>query len=315
MPSPTAPLNEVPAVIALLGYGEVGQIFAKALRACAGVREVCVWDRALAVTTPAEQARAQRMRAQAAEDALSMGISIVDALSSAQLVFCAVTADQALAAAREAAPVLAPGAWFVDLNSASPNTKIEASDAIQAAGARYVEAAVMASVPPYGIRVPTLLGGTHAQQAQPMLAAFGMAVEVADERLGIASAIKMCRSVIVKGIESLVVESFTAARHYGVEDRVIASLDETWPSMDWDKQANYLFSRVVQHGKRRADEMREAAVTMRETGIDGLMAAAIAERQAWMAQHKATGHVPPKAAQWRDTADALLAALAAAGSA
>jgi hypothetical protein len=69
----------------------------------------------------------------------------------------------------------------------------------------------------------------------------------------------MCRSVMIKGLEAMVIESFTAARAYGVEDAVVASLYETFPGIDWEKQAAYFFQRVIEHGRRRSEEVREVA--------------------------------------------------------
>src|SRR3954454_14632370 len=130
------------------------------------------------------------------------------------------------------------------------------------------------------------------------------------ERLGVASAIKMCRSVMIKGLEALVIESYSTARAYGVEDHVLPTLQETFPGIDWTQQGAYFFSRVVQHGKRRAEEMREAAYTVREAGFDPWMSAATAEKQQWVADQARAGAFGdlPKGARWQDYADRLLAA-------
>jgi len=169
----------------------------------------------------------------------------------------------------------------------------------------------MTSVPPYGIRVPMLLGGPHAAEAARLLGPLGFSVEVASAEVGVASAIKMCRSVFIKGLEAIVIESYTAARRYGVEAHVLASLAETFPTIDWEKQGAYLFSRVAQHGRRRAEEMREAAVTVREAGLEPHMAAASAERQDTAARLAAQGAFSglDANADWRAYADRILALL------
>ena len=143
-----------------------------------------------------------------------------------------------------------------------------------------------------------------------MLTDWGMDAKVVSERLGVASAIKMCRSVMIKGLEALVIESYTTARAYGVEDHVLPTLAETFPSIDWPKQGAYFFSRVVQHGQRRAEEMREAANTVREAGFEPLMAAAIADKQQWVADQARAGVFAglAKDARWQDYADRLIAA-------
>jgi 3-hydroxyisobutyrate dehydrogenase-like beta-hydroxyacid dehydrogenase len=105
-------------------------------------------------------------------------------------------------------------------------------------------------------------------------------------RLGQASAAKMCRSVMVKGIESLLTESLTAARHYGVEQTVLDSLSDLFPLGDWPKLAHYMISRSLEHGTRRAEEMREVARTVADAGFAPVMSSATALCQDWAAAHK-----------------------------
>jgi 3-hydroxyisobutyrate dehydrogenase-like beta-hydroxyacid dehydrogenase len=298
-------MNASPALrIGLVGYGEVGKILSAALVE-RGAARVGTWDLLLddATQGPAMRAHAGRARVVAAT-------SLRDLLQHADVVISAVTASQAVAVAEEAVPALRPGTWFVDLNSASPGAKVRMSELIDGAGGRFVESAVMTSVPPYGIKVPMLLGGRDAAALRELMAPLGFVMEVAAERVGVASAIKMCRSVMIKGLESLVTESFTAARAYGVEDRVLASLHETFPTLDWEQLGSYLMSRSALHGKRRAEEMREVAVTVREIGLEPLMAAATAQRQDWMGRQKVALGLDQlgKDANWREYADQLLAA-------
>jgi 3-hydroxyisobutyrate dehydrogenase-like beta-hydroxyacid dehydrogenase len=249
------------------------------------------------------------MRAHAEAARVVPATSLAHLLVRANVVVSAVTASQAVAVAREAVPAMRPGTWFVDLNSASPGAKREMCALIDGAGGRFVESAVMTSVPPYGIKVPMLLGGTHAAVLRDLLTPLGFAMEVVSQDVGVASAIKMCRSVMIKGLEALVTESFTAARAYGVEDRVLASLHETFPTLDWEELGSYLMSRSALHGKRRAEEMREVAVTVREAGLAPLMASATAERQDWMGRQKGPLGLDAlgKDANWREYADKVLA--------
>lgn len=295
----------MPRCIGLVGLGEVGTIFAQGL-ALQSPAWLGGWDLKLAGGHP--QAAAMRQRLGAA------GVQACDGMAAlcarAQLIISAVTAANTLAVAQEAAGHLRPGTWFVDLNSASPGTKRQAAAIVEAAGGRYVEAAVMTSVPPYGIRVPMLLGGPHAQALAPVLRAWGMDVQVASPQWGVASATKMCRSIVIKGLEALVIESYTAARHYGVEEAMLATLRETFPGIDWEGQGGYFFQRVAQHGRRRAEEMREVARTVREAGLEPLMAEAIARKDDEIADARAAGvleGIDPRA-PWRAWADALLAA-------
>lgn len=288
--------------LGLIGYGEVGGIF------CAGLKtqvdSVHAWDLKLA-----DSALAAPLREHAARDGVTLCDSSAALCAASDLVISAVTASNTVAVAREAAAHMQPGTVFLDLNSASPGAKREAAGLVEAAGGRYVEAGVMTSVPPYGIRVPMLLGGSHAEALAEQLRAYGMDATAVSPELGVASAIKMCRSVMIKGLEALVIESYTTARAYGVEDYVLPTLQETFPSIDWTAQGRYFYSRVVQHGRRRAEEMREVANTVREAGFEPWMAAATAEKQDWVAGLAAQGLFADveAAGGWQAYADRLIA--------
>ncbi|MBI3715258.1 MAG: NAD(P)-dependent oxidoreductase [Betaproteobacteria bacterium] len=291
--------------IGLIGYGEVGRILAEDLRKL-GVAVVSFYDRKLGTAEAGpleEHARAHGVR---------MASTQVELATNADFIICAVTASQTLAAAEACAVALRPGAWYLDFNSASPGAKQRAAKCVDCAGGRYVEGAVMTSIPPYRIRVPLLLGGGHATEFLPLLSALGFQATVASNELGVASATKMCRSVMVKGLEAMVIESFTTARAYGVEDQMLASLTETFPGIDWEKQGAYFFQRVIQHGRRRAEEVREVAETVRDAGLTPWSASGTAERQAWVADLADEGLFGDKAAprgDWRIEADRILSAV------
>ena len=290
--------------ITLIGYGEVGQTFAHALHDCGAT--TTAWDLKLHPEHPASAALHRTAQAHH----VHVASSAAHAVSSAELVISAVTASNTLAVAEAVADHMPDGAYFLDLNSASPGTKQQAAAVIEAAGGHYVEAGVMTSVPPYGIRVPMLLGGRQAKRLATTLTAWGMSVRVVSTDIGVASATKMSRSIMIKGLEALVIESFATARHHGVEDAMVATLQETFPGINWPEQAAYFFMRVAQHGQRRAEEMREAATTVREAGFPPFMGAAIADKHQWVADQAAEGafgQVPAKAT-WQAYADALLAA-------
>ena len=291
--------------IGLIGYGEVGKIFASGLKTQTGVAAVSAWD--LKFTSAA---LGESERAHAAHAGIQAHTSMQSLCEASDFLISAVTASNTLAVAREAAPFLQKGAVFLDLNSASPGTKQQAAALVDAVEAHYVEAGVMTSVPPYGIRVPMLLGGAQAGELAQRLQAWGLDAKAVSEQLGVASAIKMCRSIMIKGLEALVIESYATAREYGVEDHVLPTLAETFPSIDWPTQGAYFFSRVVQHGKRRAEEMRESANTVREAGFEPLMTAAIADKRQWVADQAAAGVFQglAKDARWQEFADRLIAA-------
>src|SRR5690349_15312238 len=291
--------------VGLVGYGEVGRILAEDLRK-AGVA-VTGYDIKL------DDDRAGPLLEHAAKIGVALAKSHADLAGQADLIISAVTASQAVPVAEACAPAVRQGTWFLDFNSASPGAKQRAAALIDGGGGRYVEGAVMTSVPPYRIKVPLLLGGPGARELEALLNAIGFAAKVASDKLGVASAVKMCRSIMIKGLEAMVIESFTTARAYGVEDAVLASLAETFPGIDWEEQGAYCFQRVIEHGRRRSEEVREVAETVREAGLTPWSAQGTAERQGWMADLADEGLFGPKgtkefarSADWRTEADRIL---------
>jgi 3-hydroxyisobutyrate dehydrogenase-like beta-hydroxyacid dehydrogenase len=291
--------------IGLVGYGEVGRILAEDLRK--EDIKVSAYDIKLGggQETP--------LRAHAEEFGVALEASHAELAKKADFIVSAVTASQAVPVAQACAPAIRKGCWFLDFNSASPGAKRRAAALIDGAGGRYVEGAVMTSVPPYRIKVPLLLGGSGARELAPLLVALGFDAKVASEELGVASAVKMCRSIMIKGMEAMVIESLTTARAYGVEDAVLASLAETFPGIEWEKQGAYFFQRVIEHGRRRAEEVREVAETVREIGLTPYSAEGTAERQAWVADLADAGVFGRKGTKefarsqnWRTEADRIL---------
>jgi 3-hydroxyisobutyrate dehydrogenase-like beta-hydroxyacid dehydrogenase len=224
------------------------------------------------------------------------------------MILSTVTASQAWPAAEQTAPFLSGDHLYADLNSVSPSSKQSIAKRIGASGARFVEVAVMAPVPPYGHRVPMLAGGAAAEEFVGLFTPFGMRIQIASPEVGVASATKMFRSIMVKGMEALVTECMLAASHYGAAERVLESLDESYPGMDWNRLAGYMMSRVVEHGERRAREMDEVAATLRTLPVDPIMAEATARRMDSIAQlglKESLGEIPR---DYRKLVEAVIAA-------
>jgi 3-hydroxyisobutyrate dehydrogenase-like beta-hydroxyacid dehydrogenase len=263
--------------IAFIGFGEAGQTISRGLVAESPKPSIRTYDIVFGQPAGAPlEAAARALGVEAARDH-------AEAVRGADLVFLAVTASSSLEAARSCLPGLRSSQLFLDINSVSPQRKIETAALVAPTGAAYVDVAVMAPVAPYLHKVPCLIGGPGAAALAPRAAALGMKMEFVSPEVGQASAIKMFRSIVVKGLEALLVESMTASAEYGVEARVLASLRETWPGIDWETLAGYMIERVVSHGKRRAAEMREVSATLESIGMEPVMAAATAVRQQWIA--------------------------------
>lgn len=257
------------STLALIGFGEAGSTFARA----AG------WE-AEARAFDIDPARAAVM----ADLGVSGCTDRAEALDGAALVLSLVTADRAVAAARECAPFLAPGAVWCDMNSVAPETKREAAAVIEAAGARYVDVAVLAPVDPARLAAPLLVAGEAGEAAEALLRSAGFTnVRCVGKEIGRASAIKMIRSVMVKGIEALTAEMMLAAEAAGVTGEVLASLDASEKAKPWAERADYNIERMTTHGLRRAAEMEESAKTLRSLGVEPVMTEGTVTRQREMA--------------------------------
>jgi 3-hydroxyisobutyrate dehydrogenase-like beta-hydroxyacid dehydrogenase len=190
-------------------------------------------------------------------------------------VIAAVTAASSLEAAASVAGALGQGQVFLDINSVSPARK-QATAALMPAGVPYVDTAVMAPVHPHGHRAPILLAGELPPGLTGALARLGFRFEVIGPDVGSAAAIKLVRSVFVKGLEAVTIEALLAAEAAGCLETVARSLAGSYAGLGWPGFAGYQFERALTHGARRAAEMREGGTMLDELGLDGGLARAIA---------------------------------------
>ena len=234
--------------IALIGFGEAASTFARSAQWRA---RASAWDidpSRLAITADLGLAEAQGPG---------------EALDGAALVLSLVTADQALSAARDYAPLLTSGALWCDMNSIAPDTKRAAALAVETAGGRYVDVAVMSPVNPAGLGTPLLASGPQAGEAAKSLSMAGFSnVRVVGDVVGRAAMIKMLRSVMYKGMEALTAECLVACERAGVTEEVLSSFGN-----DWSAGADYRLDRMLVHGLRRAAEMAESASTLQSLGV------------------------------------------------
>ncbi len=261
--------------IGFVGFGEVGYHLARGL----GLAGMVAYD--IHADTPG---RGEKIRARVGETGVRLVADSAELAASADVILCVVTAREAGIAAEQTAPYLTPEHLYVDMNSVSPALKVTIGETVAASGAKFVEVAIMAPVEPYGHKVPMISGGPHTREFDEIFVPLGMVIESGDPTIGSASASKMCRSIVVKGMEAILTECVLAATRYGAQDRVFASLGETFPGIDWAELATYMVGRVVVHGERRAHEMEEVAKTLRSIGVEPIMAEATAKLMAWSAK-------------------------------
>jgi 3-hydroxyisobutyrate dehydrogenase-like beta-hydroxyacid dehydrogenase len=251
--------------IGFLGYGEAARAFHDGL-----ARAVLAYDILLEGD---DGGMAAEMKLHGASPTTLAG------LAEADWIFSAVTADQSLVAVGPMLPHLRQGQVLIDINSVSPGRKRETAAAVEAAGARYLDMAVMAPVHPKKHATPVLLAGECATEMLPELLALGFSARVIGSEPGAATAIKMVRSLFVKGLEAITVETLLAAEASGCLEEIQASLSTSFPGLDWSRFADYQFERTTRHGKRRAAEMEESAATLDALGLHGALAREIAAVQ------------------------------------
>ncbi|HEY6833934.1 MAG TPA: DUF1932 domain-containing protein [Pseudolabrys sp.] len=257
--------------ISFIGFGEAGQAIAAGLRD-AGIEQIAAWD----ILFP--EAGGARLKAAGAKIGVRLAESAADAVRGTDMVISAVTAASSLEAARAAAPNLSGSPYYLDINSVSPGRKLETATLLDG-HARYVDVAVIAPIHPLRHKTPLLISGPHADEIAPLLRELEMQLTVVNSDTGSAAAIKMIRSVMIKGIEALTLECFLAASRAGVLEEVTASLKNNYPTLDWVKIADYNIERMASHGERRAAEMEESSATLRELELDPLMVDATVKRQ------------------------------------
>lgn len=262
--------------IAFIGFGEAGQAIAAGLRED-GAEQIAAWD----ILFP-DSAGAKLVEA-AHKTGVRVASSPADAVHDADIVIAAVTAASSHEAAQSVASHLQSKPFYLDVNSVSPGRK-QATARLLGGAARYIDVAIVSAILPARHKSPMMLAGPSAVEADAMLAALEMKTQIVGDEVGAAAAIKMIRSVMIKGIEALTLECFLAASRAGVVDQVAASLRNNYPTLDWSKLAEYNIERMASHGIRRAAEMREVGDTLRELGVEPLMTTGTIERQQQMGE-------------------------------
>ena len=260
--------------IGFLGYGEAARAFRAGLTG-----EIIAFDRKLP-----DPAMASAMEG----DGVAV-LNDISGLAQADWIISAVTADQSLLAVEPLLPHLRQGQLLIDINSVSPNRKAETAAKVTAKGALYLDMAVMAPVHPRGIATPVLIAGPDAERLLPALTALGFKANIAGHSVGRATAIKMVRSLFVKGLEAITVEALLAAEASGCFEEILASLSGSFAGLGWETFPAYQFERTTTHGARRAAEMRESGATLADLGLNGQLAVEIANVQDEMAKAKAEG--------------------------
>lgn len=287
--------------ISFIGFGEAGQAIASGLRE-EGIEQIAAWD----ILFP--QGEGAKLKAAGEKIGVRLAKSAADAVAETDMVIAAVTAASSLEAAQSVAPHLAGNPWYLDVNSVSPGRK-QATETLLAGKARYVDVAIIAPIHPKRHKTPLLVAGPHADAIAPLLKEMAMSLKVVPGDTGKAAAIKMVRSVMIKGLEALTLECFLAAKRAGIVDEVATSMQNNYPTLNFSEMADYNIERMASHGERRAAEMEESCATLRELGIDPAMTEGTVRRQREMGR---IGKGEAVRATLESGHDAMLTAISAA---
>jgi 3-hydroxyisobutyrate dehydrogenase-like beta-hydroxyacid dehydrogenase len=257
--------------ISFIGFGEAGQAIASGLRE-GGIEQIAAWD----ILFP--ESSGAKLKDAADKAGVRVARSAADAVVETDMIICAVTAASSLEAARSVEPHLKNNPYYLDINSVSPGRKQD-TEKLLGSKARYVDVAVIAPIHPKRHQTPLLTAGPHADAVGPLLDELQMKFSIVPGGTGKVAAIKMIRSVMIKGMEALTLECFLAASRAGLLEEVTASLKNNYPTLDFTKIADYNIERMASHGERRASEMEESAATLRELGLEPHMVESTVKRQ------------------------------------
>jgi len=254
--------------IGFIGFGEVATEFSKGFQQ-SGLFEVWVYDKILR-----DPLRKRRVEERATELNVKLAGDIDSLTKGCEIVLSTVTVDAAVEVAKDTAPFLDKQKTYVDLNSTSPGMKREIAHIIKKTGANFIEGAILGAISSYGFRVPIMVCGKRVEKFQNLMNRIGMNMTYVGQVIGKASTIKMLRSVFAKGVEALLLEMLQGAVRYGVENYVMEDICKYMDSSSFLLIANNWLTTHAIHAKRRFMEMEQVVKTLREIGINPVMATA-----------------------------------------
>jgi len=249
--------------LSFIGFGELAQGLAKGLKK-EGLADIRTFDKAMA----ADSAAGKALRRIAQEMQVKVAESLKELIQGADVIFATVTPAAALVVAKAASGLLQRGQIYADLNSCTPNLKKQSQAVITASGADYVDVGVVGGISIQGHKIPCLLCGDKAAQLKELMIPYGMNMQVIEGAVGTAALIKMLRSVVLKGIEALMLEMFMAAQEYGLEDSMMESIATTFNRGDFEKYSDMLMTTHGLHAARRCDETEMILGTIKEVGVN-----------------------------------------------
>jgi 3-hydroxyisobutyrate dehydrogenase-like beta-hydroxyacid dehydrogenase len=245
--------------LGFLGFGEAGYHFARGLSQ-AGLSGIVAYSRSGARSAPGDP-----LRKRAAEAGVELIADPRTLCERAQVIVAVTQGQAALPALRSVLPHLSSSHIYVDASTASVRDMEKAARLLEGR-AGFVDAAIMGTVPLNGIKVLTVASGSHARRFHALLAPYGMNIGVLGGRAGAASAMKLIRSVFMKGLAGLLFESLEAAHRHGILEAVAADIAGSIDERPFAQNIRRFVCGTAMHAQRRVHEMGEVLALLQALG-------------------------------------------------
>lgn len=224
----------------------------------------------------------------------------------ADILFVAVPSSFTLGVCMEVKECLRPGQLYVDVSASTPATKEAIWAAIQDSGVLFADAAMMGSLPKDKHQVPITASGNGAETFCELMTPYGMKITLAGEKAGAASAIKLIRSIFMKGIAGLMVEMLQAADAYDVADEVVGGISKSLDGIPFANHLDRLVTGTGLHCVRRGAELKGSIALLEEAGLSAEMTIAAKHRhEALEAYSFAERYVTTKPTRWQEIIESI----------
>ena len=276
--------------LGLVGFGEIGNAIGSGLRA-AGLASVTAYDIAAF-----EGSFSALIQSRARKADVELVRSPEELAQKSDYIVAVVPGSECVIAAEQIAPYVSAHHHHIDIGSATPAVKRRVAEILAARGASVADGGIMGSPLQDGLRTLVKISGPGAQAVRDVLVPWGMNLDVVSTELGAGSGIKIVRSIVMKGLEALLIECALAGRRHGIQDEVFASISEFIDARPFMQNVEFFLSTDVIHSARRAEEATMSCDALEEVGIEPVMTratAAVLQRSADMKLKEHFGGIVP----------------------
>lgn len=286
--------------LCFMGFGEAASEMARGLRAD-GLNEIYAYD-----VMQNDERFGPAVHERIEKTGVTLVSSVKELAEIADFVFTIVPPNCTMDALKSILPHLKKGTYYTDLTASTPDAKREMARVAEEGGVVFTDGAMLGALLVYQNKVPILASGKGAVVVREAMTPYGMNITEVGEQPGDASAVKLIRSIYMKGTASLVIETLQAAEHFGVSDLVIPSLAETFDSKTFVETMSRLATGTSIHASRRGAELSGSLAMLRDAGLDASMTEAAYAKHMMVAKaniREKLGGKPPKS--WQETISLL----------